>query len=77
MKTQNIKSRCYRTGKYTVCSHVRASFSPEILQAMAVLGLTLDTFHTTATTISLDRDCRKLGESELNHRHIPHCRQQK
>ena len=29
MKTQNIE-RCYRTGIYTVFSHVRASFSPGI-----------------------------------------------
>ena len=39
MKTQNIESRCYRTGKYTVCRRVHASFSPEILQAGAVKGL--------------------------------------
>ena len=30
---------CYRTGKYTVCRCVRASFSPEILQAAAVKWL--------------------------------------
>ena len=30
---------CYRTGKYTVCRRVRASFSPEILQAGEVKGL--------------------------------------
>ena len=30
---------CYRTGKYTVCSCVYVSFSPEILQAPAVKGL--------------------------------------
>ena len=29
----------YRTGKYTVCRRVRASFSLEILQAVAVKGL--------------------------------------
>ena len=39
MKTQNIESRCYRTGKYTVCMRVSASFSQEILQAGAVKGL--------------------------------------
>ena len=39
MKTLNIESRSYWTGKYTVCRHVRASFSPEILQAVAVKGL--------------------------------------
>ena len=33
------ESRCYRTGKYTDCRRVRASFSPEILQAWAVKGL--------------------------------------
>ena len=41
MKTQNIESRCYRTRKYTVCRHVCASFSPEILQAAAVKGLSV------------------------------------
>jgi len=39
MKTQNIERRCYRTGKYTVCRRVPASFNPEVLQAVAVLGL--------------------------------------
>ena len=39
MKTQIIESRCYRTGKYTVCGRVYASFSPEILQVVAVKGL--------------------------------------
>ena len=34
-----IESRCYRTGKYTVCRRFRASFSPENLQAGAVKGL--------------------------------------
>ena len=38
MKMQNIE-RCYRTGKYTVCRRVRASFSLEILQAVTVKGL--------------------------------------
>ena len=31
MKMQNIESRCYKTGKDTFCSHVRAFFRPEIL----------------------------------------------
>ena len=31
----------YRTGKYTVCRRVRAFFSPDILQAGAVKGLSL------------------------------------
>ena len=39
MKTQSIESRCYRTGKCTVCRRVRAFFSPEMLQAWAVKGL--------------------------------------
>ena len=34
-----IENRCYRTGKYTVCRRVRASFRPEILHAGAVKGL--------------------------------------
>ena len=29
----STESRCYRTGKYTVCTHVPASFSPEFLKA--------------------------------------------
>ena len=39
IKMHSIESRCYRTGKYTVCRRVRASFSPEILQAGTVKGL--------------------------------------
>ena len=36
----SIESRCViRTGKYTVCRHLRASISPEILRAAAVKGL--------------------------------------
>ena len=35
----SIERRCYRTGKYTVCRHVPASFSLDILQARAVKGL--------------------------------------
>ena len=38
IKRHSIESRCYRTGKYTVCRRVRASFSPDILQAGAVKG---------------------------------------
>ena len=38
--TQSIEGRCYRTGKHSVCRHVSASLSPEILQAWAVKGLT-------------------------------------
>ena len=40
MKTQNTESRCYRTGKHTVCRRVRASLSPDVLQAVVVKGLT-------------------------------------
>ena len=32
---------CHRTGKYTVCRRVHASFSPKILKALAVKGLTV------------------------------------
>ena len=39
IKTQSIKKRCYRTGKYTVCRRIRASLSPKILQSWAVKGL--------------------------------------
>ena len=35
----SIENRCYRTGKYTVCRCVHASFSSEILHAGAVKGL--------------------------------------
>ena len=34
-----LKVDWYTTGKYTVCRRFRASFSPEILQAVAVKGL--------------------------------------
>jgi len=40
MHSIEIDVNCYRTGKYTVCRHVPASFSLEILQAGAVKGLT-------------------------------------
>ena len=42
VKMQIIENSCYRTGKYiyTVCRPIHASFSPEILQAGAVEGLT-------------------------------------
>ena len=41
MKTPNTESRCYRSGKYTVCRRLRTSFSPAILQAGAVKGLSV------------------------------------
>ena len=39
IKTYITESGCYRIGKYTVYRRVRASFSPEMLQAGAVKGL--------------------------------------
>ena len=39
IKPHSTESGCYRTGKYTVCRHVHASFSPEMLQAGAVKRL--------------------------------------
>ena len=42
IETHSIESRCHRTGKSTVRRRVRASFSPETLQAVAVKGLKLD-----------------------------------
>ena len=37
----STESRCYRTGKHTVCRHVRESFGPEILPAGAMKGLSI------------------------------------
>ena len=37
-----LRNRCYRTGKYTGCRRVHASFSPEIVQAGVVKGLITD-----------------------------------
>ena len=42
IEAHSIESRCYRSGKCTVCRRVRAAFSPEILQAGAVEGLNYD-----------------------------------
>ena len=48
MGTHSIENRCYRSEKYTVSRRVRASFSPEILQAGAVKGLnTVERDHET------------------------------
>ena len=41
IKRHSIESRCYRTGKYPVCRRVRTSFSPEIVQAGALKGLSI------------------------------------
>ena len=56
--THSTESRCYKTRKYTVCRHVHASFSPEILQAGAVKGL------TSTETTRLIRD-GKMGGMEV------------
>ena len=40
-KTHSIENRCYRSGKYTVCRRIRASFIPETLHAGTVKGLTV------------------------------------
>ena len=42
IKTHSTKNRCHRNGKYTVCRCVRASFSPVILHAGAVKGLSFN-----------------------------------
>ena len=44
-----IESRCHRSGKCAVCSRVHASFSPEILQAVAVKGLKQQWIWTAST----------------------------
>ena len=40
IETHSLERRCYRSGTYTVCRLVRASFSPEIVQVGAVKWLT-------------------------------------
>ena len=59
IKKHSIESRCYRTGKYTVCRRYRASFSPEILQSGAVKGLI-----ATYTEPS----CERSGHTPCSHR---------
>ena len=49
IETYSIRSRCYRTGKYTVHRHIHASFSPDILQAGAVKGLILKGMYSDFT----------------------------
>ena len=69
LQDRKIKYLCYRTGRYTVCGRIRASFSPEILQAGAVKGLTLlrgdkECFFTGVTNQfrqSLEKDAGKRG----------------
>ena len=53
VETHSTGSRCYRTGKYTACMCVRASFSPEVAQAGAVKGLKT----LTVTFISISSIC--------------------
>ena len=48
IETRSIASRCYRSGKCTVCRRVRASFSPENLQAGAVKGLKPEKYSTAS-----------------------------
>ena len=43
---------CYRTGKYTVCRRVCASFTPDILQAGEVNGLNTKYINSTGGTSS-------------------------
>ena len=44
---------CYRTGKYSVCRRVRASFSPDILQTAAVNGLNCYWVYMFQITLSI------------------------
>ena len=50
-----LKVDCYRTGKYTVCRRVCASFSTEMLQAGAVNGVKFapKRSHVSAALITL------------------------
>ena len=60
-KAHSIESRCYRTGKYTVCRRVLSSLSPEILQAGTVKGLKLiRTDHSSQATGIIIIVCRNL-----------------
>ena len=45
IETHSIESRCYRSGKDTVCRRVRVSFNPKMLQAGAEKGLNLKKIH--------------------------------
>ena len=47
---------CYRTGKYTVRRRVRASFSPEILQAVAVKGFKLSLLYENDMYICFNKE---------------------
>ena len=53
----SIESRCHRTGKCTICRRVRASFSPEVLQAGAVKGLkAFMAFRIGAVNVTIEHD---------------------
>ena len=67
IKMHRIEIQCYRTRKYTVCRHVRASFSPEILQAVAVEGLR--TMFTYLLTDLLEQVLNYLNK--LNRKYLP------
>ena len=61
---------CYRTGEYTVCRRVRASFSPEILKAVAVKGLpkffgVVDLLLFCPNACESQRDCQKQEAEEV------------
>ena len=61
IKTHSIESRCHRTGKYTLCWRVRASFSTGILQAGAVKGLNHWLSLSSALAHQAQRRWRGLG----------------
>ena len=63
IKTQSTETRCYRTGKYTVCRRFPVSFSPEILQAGAMKGL--------KKKFNVDRTGSPLDESHVHSYSIP------
>ena len=52
IKMQTLKYIYYRTGIYTVCRLVLASFSPEIVEAAAVKGLILGRSINTTLVLS-------------------------
>ena len=55
---------CYRAGKNTVCRGVRASFSPEVLQAGAVKG-----FNTGSLVSVRASQCVHLPEQAKKNTH--------
>ena len=63
IKMHSIESRCYRPGKYSVCRHVPASLSPDILQAGAETGLV----YARRQTLRLQRE--PAADSRLHQHH--------